>query len=95
MVPKLAAKARLRWDKREKRYLLIWPERGILLNDSAGAILSRVDGARTVDAIVADIATVANADAARIRADVEAFLEEMRKRGVIDMRESEKGEAGE
>ena len=84
--PRLAAKARLRWDKREQKYLLIYPERGILLNASAGAILSRCDGVRTIDAIVLELATsTEDADAARIRADVEAFLDEMRKRGVLEI----------
>ena len=84
--PRLASKARLRWDKREQRYLLIYPERGILLNESAGAILSRCDGERTIDAIVLDLAASAqNADPETIRADVLAFLDEMKKRGVLEL----------
>lgn len=86
MIPRLASKARLRWDKRESRYLLIYPERGISLDEVAGAILSRCDGIRNIDAIVEELAALAvNVDAERIRIDVMAFLDEMRKRGVLEM----------
>ena len=30
--PKLAAKARLRFDRHEQRFLLLYPERGLLFN---------------------------------------------------------------
>jgi pyrroloquinoline quinone biosynthesis protein D len=86
MRPRLASKARLRWDKREQRYLLIYPERGILLNESAGAILAKCDGERTIDAIVLELVRAsAGGDEATIRADVQSFLEEMRKRGVLEI----------
>ena len=85
--PRLASKARLRWDKRESKYLLVYPERGILLNATAGAILAKCDGVRTVDTIVSELAkeSAPGSDEATIRTDVTAFLEEMRKRGVLEM----------
>jgi pyrroloquinoline quinone biosynthesis protein D len=85
--PRLASKARLRWDKRESKYLLVYPERGILLNATAGAILAKCDGLRTVDVIVSELCKESEkgSDAATIRADVTTFLEEMRKRGVLEM----------
>ncbi len=30
--PTLAAKARLRWDRQAERYMLLYPERGLVLN---------------------------------------------------------------
>jgi coenzyme PQQ biosynthesis protein PqqD len=74
--PRLAAKARLRWDTREAKYLLLYPERGLLLNDSAGAILKLVDGQRTVE----EIATELRAPAA----EVAAFLERLSERGLVE-----------
>src|SRR5947209_5700763 len=50
--PRLAAKARLRFDKRESKHILLYPERGLLLNDTAAAILQACDGSRTLDEIV-------------------------------------------
>jgi pyrroloquinoline quinone biosynthesis protein D len=83
--PRLAAKVRLRWDKREQKYLLVYPERGMLLNASAGAILSKCDGVRSIEAIALELAEGADADGTTIRRDVETFLEEMQKRGVVEL----------
>jgi hypothetical protein len=33
--PRLAAKARLRWDNVEKRHMLVFPEAALLLNETA------------------------------------------------------------
>ena len=85
--PRLASKARLKWDKREAKYLLIYPERGILLNATAGAILAKCDGAKTIDTIVSELATESadGTSAETIRNDVLAFLDDMCKRGVLVM----------
>jgi pyrroloquinoline quinone biosynthesis protein D len=74
--PRLAAKARLRWDKREAKYLLLYPERGLLLNDSAGAIVRLVDGRRTVEEIAGELHAPAE--------DVVAFLERLSERGLVE-----------
>jgi pyrroloquinoline quinone biosynthesis protein D len=84
IAPRLAAKARLKWDRREQRYLLLYPERGLSLSDSAAAILKLCDGVHSLDAIVAELARAGNTDEAAVRRDVTAFLEEMRKRGLIE-----------
>jgi coenzyme PQQ biosynthesis protein PqqD len=52
--PRLAPKARLKWDRRDGRYMLIFPERGLALNQCAAAILKLCDGARSMDAIAAE-----------------------------------------
>ncbi len=88
--PRLAAKARLKLDRRENRYILLYPERGLTLSASAAAILRLCDGARTVDEIVVELARDAGADPAapdvgQIRRDVDAFLGEMRKRGLVEV----------
>lgn len=50
--PRLAQKARLRWDRQQRKYMLLYLNRGMLLNDSATAILKLCDGTRTVAQIV-------------------------------------------
>jgi coenzyme PQQ biosynthesis protein PqqD len=83
--PRLAAKARLKWDRRESRYMILYPERGMTLNDAAASIVKLCDGARTIDDIARELATAAaGADVETIRKDVVAFLEEMRKRGLME-----------
>jgi pyrroloquinoline quinone biosynthesis protein D len=82
--PRLAPKARLKWDAREKRYLLLYPERGLALSDTASDILKLCDGSHTVEAIVAELAAARPATAIEtIRNDVLAFLAEMAKRGIV------------
>ena len=39
-IPKLAKKARLRFDRHSGKLMLIYPERGLALNESAAKILS-------------------------------------------------------
>jgi pyrroloquinoline quinone biosynthesis protein D len=83
--PRLTAKARLRWDAREERYLLLYPERGLALSETAAAILKRCDGIRSLEGIVDALAEGRpDGDYAMIRHDVVAFLEEMRRRGLVE-----------
>jgi pyrroloquinoline quinone biosynthesis protein D len=85
--PRLAGKARLKWDRKGERYMLLYPERGMTLSETAAAILKKCDGERSAEAIAVELAAERGADvlgAATIRADVLAFLEEMRRRGLVE-----------
>ncbi|HXX69818.1 MAG TPA: pyrroloquinoline quinone biosynthesis peptide chaperone PqqD [Polyangiaceae bacterium] len=83
--PRLAARARLKWDRVGNHHLLLYPERGMALSESAAAILKLCDGDHSVDAIVEEMArTHGAADPEIIRRDVVALLEAMRKRGLVD-----------
>ncbi len=82
--PRLTQKARLKWDGRENRYLLLYPERGLALSDTASQILKLCDGAHPVEAIVDELArTRPNTDREIIATDVASFLDQMRKRGIV------------
>jgi pyrroloquinoline quinone biosynthesis protein D len=82
--PRLTPKARLKWDGRENRYLLLYPERGLALSDTASDILRLCDGSHGVDAIVEELSRARpNTPVDTIRGDVIAFLGEMRKRGIV------------
>ena len=72
--PRLARKARLRPDPLGGGTLLLYPEHGLELNDSAAAILALCDG-RSVGAIVEALAAPAD--------DVLAFLEVLGERGLV------------
>ena len=54
-----------------------------LLNRVAAAIWSEVDGARDVDAIVADLSDAAATDVERVRQDVAAFLGQLGRGGLL------------
>jgi pyrroloquinoline quinone biosynthesis protein D len=46
---------RLQWEPAQDAHVLLYPEGMVKLNPSAGAIMSRCDGERTVADIVADL----------------------------------------
>jgi coenzyme PQQ biosynthesis protein PqqD len=64
--------------------MLLYPERGLALSDTAAAILKLCDGAHSVESIVDALARDHPAsDMVTVRADVETFLEEMARRGLL------------
>jgi coenzyme PQQ biosynthesis protein PqqD len=50
--PRLASKVRLRFDRKGERYMLLYPEKGLVLNPTAAAIVRLCTGEHTVGAIV-------------------------------------------
>jgi coenzyme PQQ biosynthesis protein PqqD len=74
--PRLARRARLRWDERDRRWLLLWPERGLQLNESAAAIARLLDGEHTVEGIVEELGGH--------DADVRAFLDDLQRRALLE-----------
>lgn len=84
--PKLAAKARLRWDKREGKYFLLYPERGLLLNATAADIVQLCTGEHTVDGIVDRLATKYPAQAREeLEREVMALLAQIQSRGLLEI----------
>lgn len=87
MTPKLAKKARLRFDRHSGRHMIVYPERGLALNDSAAAIAKRCDGTRTVSEIASEIALEADVPAserARLEQDVVEFVELLAQKGLLE-----------
>jgi pyrroloquinoline quinone biosynthesis protein E len=81
--PRLADKARLRWDRHDEKHLLVYPERGLQLNESAAAIFELCDGARTLMEIASVLAERSGAKVETIEADLLAFVSAMHARGLI------------
>ncbi|XXZ57513.1 pyrroloquinoline quinone biosynthesis protein PqqE [Sorangium sp. So ce341] len=85
--PLLASKARLVRDRASGREILLYPERGLALNPVAAAVAARLDGARTVAEIAAEIAaSFASTPPDAVERDVIAFLEELAARGLLEER---------
>ena len=70
--PAIARGMRLQWEPAQQAHVLLYPEGMVKLNGSAGAILSRCDGVRTLADIVADLERAY--DASGLAADVRAFV---------------------
>jgi PqqA peptide cyclase len=93
--PRLSRGARVRPDPRDGTPVLLSPERGLRLSETAAAIVDLCDGRRSLDALVEALATrYAGADRARIRADTEILLADLRARGVMDDVETRGGTDG-
>ena len=70
----LARHYRFQWEEAQQCYVLLFPEGMIKLNGGAGEVIKRVDGNKTVDAIVQELEATFP-DAPDLRADVIAMLE--------------------
>jgi len=84
--PALAAKASLRFDKTTGGYLLLYPERGLALKPTAASILKLRNGELTVDGIVEGLqGEYSDRPGAELRQDVIEFIEEMARRGLLQV----------
>jgi len=70
--PAVARGLRLQWEPAQEAHVLLYPEGMVKLNGSAGAIMSRCDGVRTVAEIVADLERAYGVSG--LAADVRAFV---------------------
>ena len=81
--PRLAAKARLRFDRKASRYMLLYPERGLVLNTTAADVLQLCTGERTVESIVEELAQRYGHEAPAVEREVMSFLTAMAERGLV------------
>ncbi len=70
--PRIAAGLRLQYEEAQQAHVLLYPEGMVKLNGSAGAILERCDGVRTVAEIIADLES--SYGAADLGQDVSSFI---------------------
>jgi len=56
--PRIGRNFRLQWEEVQKAWVLLYPEGMVKLNASAGEILKRCNGERTVEEIVAELENV-------------------------------------
>ncbi len=53
--PLISRGFRLQWEPAQNTHVLLYPEGMVKLNTSAGEILSRCDGKRTINEIITDL----------------------------------------
>jgi len=83
--PRLPRGVRLRHDRTRDAWVLLAPERLVMPDENAIEVLRLCDGERTVAAIVDELAVMYSAEPAEIRADVEAFLVELRDQRMVEL----------
>jgi pyrroloquinoline quinone biosynthesis protein D len=81
--PALPRHVRLRHDAARDRWTILAPERVFSPDAIAVAVLRLCDGARTVEAIAAELADTYNAPKARILADITPMLQDLADKGVV------------
>ena len=83
--PRLASKARLRWDKIEQQHMLMFPEAALKLNETAAEVLKLCDGERTVAQIVdVLVEKFSGADRNVIEDNLNQLLTRIRTRGLLE-----------
>ncbi len=81
--PKLAPKARLRHDRVADKMMLLYPEKGLVLNATAADTVQLCTGERTVREIVGELTAKYNQDEATIQREVIALLGSLAERGLV------------
>jgi pyrroloquinoline quinone biosynthesis protein D len=74
---------RLQWEPAQNAHVLLYPEGMVKLNGSAGEILRRCDGARTLAEIVADLESTFNQKG--LGPDVHDFVAYAREQGWLEV----------
>ena len=87
MTPRLPRGVRLHHCAVRGAPVLLGPERAVMLDPIAEAILSRVDGAASEAAIVSDLAAAFGAPEAQVGPDVSAFLADLAEKRLVDLDE--------
>ena len=81
--PKLASKAKLRLDPKTGKYILLYPEKGLLLNPTGAAILKLCSGEQPLSAIIATLAAEFQSDPELLRVEVLSFVQGLLDRGLL------------
>jgi len=80
--PCLGAHTRLQWDSVREKQMLLAPERVLVLNEMAAAILARCDGVHNVSEIAADLAGQYHQ---AVDEDVRTLLNRLADKGLIQV----------
>ncbi len=79
--PRLVAHYRLQWEEVQKSWVLLYPEGMVKLNGSAGEIMHRLDGEKTVQALIDELES--QFDTTGLSADVLNFLAIAQRQGWV------------
>jgi pyrroloquinoline quinone biosynthesis protein D len=82
--PRLAARARLKFDAIANQEMIMFPEAALALNETGAAIVRLCDGARSINDIVEQLAQkYRNQDRDALTREVVEFLATIRARGLL------------
>jgi len=81
--PSVASMFRLQWEEVQKSWVLLYPEGMVKLNTSAGEILKRLDGEKTMQALITELETAF--EATGLQKEVLGFLDIAMKQGWVKL----------
>jgi pyrroloquinoline quinone biosynthesis protein D len=81
--PSVASMFRLQWEEVQQSWVLLYPEGMVKLNTSAGEILKRLDGEKTMQALITELETAF--DATGLQKEVLGFLDIAMKQGWVKL----------
>lgn len=82
-VPRLKPGVRRRYDAARGQHILLAPERVLVLDDIANAVLEKLDGATAIEALCAALAQQYETKLETVQADVLELLADLRDKGMI------------
>jgi pyrroloquinoline quinone biosynthesis protein D len=82
-VPRLKPHVRLQFSQARGKWIVQAPERVLMPDDIALAVLQRCDGVSTVAAIAAALAAAYDAPPGEVEADVVELLQDLAEKGII------------
>ena len=80
--PSVAAMFRLQWEEVQQNWVLLYPEGMVKLNGSAGEIMRRLNGEKTVQALIDDLEK--DFGVSGLQADVLSFLDIAQAQGWVN-----------
>ena len=81
--PRVVTHYRLQWEEVQKAWVLLYPEGMVKLNGSAGEIMHRLDGIKTVQAVIDELES--QFESSGLTADVLDFLSIAQGQGWIKL----------
>jgi coenzyme PQQ biosynthesis protein PqqD len=84
--PKLAAKVRLRLDSKTGKTMLLYPEKGLVLNTTGTEIAKLCTGEHTVESMVTSLRSTFGPSAPEsLEAEVLTFLAALEAKGLLEV----------
>ncbi len=80
---KLAPKTKLRLDQKTGKYLLLYPEKGLLLNPTGAAILKLCTGEQSLSQIITTLAAEFQNEPEVLKPEVLTFVQGLLDRGLL------------
>lgn len=83
--PRLASKAKLRLDPKSGKHILLYPEKGLVLNPTGAAILKLCQGVQPLSVIIVTLAEQFRTDPQVLQPEVLAFVQGLLDRGLLQV----------